>query len=712
MKYLYLTLLALLASIAIQAQPAQINLVLVATTGFNSPVDIKHCGDERIFVVEQQGVIRIMDKSGNIRPTAFLDITGRVNDSGNEQGLLGLAFSPNYKQDGYFYVNYINGNGAGSTRISRFHVSLADSNVADVNSEEILLTFTQPYTNHNGGGMLFGKDGYLYVSQGDGGSGSDPDGNGQNKNTLLGKILRLDVSNDDTTYTVPASNPFAGQPNTRPEIWAYGVRNPWRVSFDRITGDFWMADVGQDAYEEIDFQPASSAGGENYGWKCREGFVVCPNCNTAGCPATGFTDPVFSYAQSEFSSCSVTGGYVYRGAQYSNLFGKYVLVDYCSGKFWTVKKLGNGQFDIDTLQDLTNFQYTSFGEDNNGELYVSYRGSGSGGRIYRVTDASDCDPVAFISFEDSVAACGASTIKALYGDTLQYQWYNSSGEINGANSYQLSVQTEGWYKVEVGKAQQGCSAMSDSVYVTIATPTQLSINGTAPKFCRTDAPTSLVDYTAPIGGTFSGTFVSGNSFNPANADTLNSVLYTYVNEAGCTSTLNLPVRVGNPTPLTVNIASMNYCSDDAAFSLDEYVSPMGGIYTGTAVMPNNLFDPGIAVPGPNEVLYYYDNEYGCTSVDTVEIIVVECVGINDIDKALTISVYPNPSNGIFKLNISAAQMQQGVVSITDAVGREVFNKQVTIGTTQSISVPQLSKGIYTIDLKGEKGHAVSRIVVE
>lgn len=711
MKRIYSLILFLCATVVLHAQASQISLVLVAPTGFNSPVDIKHCGDERIFVVEQQGIIRIMDKSGNIRPTPFLNITDRVNDSGNEQGLLGLAFSPNYKDDGYLYVNYINGTGNGSTRISRFSVSQADSNVADASSEEILLTFTQPYTNHNGGGMLFGKDGYLYISQGDGGSGGDPDGYAQNLNTLLGKILRIDVSDDNTTYTVPATNPFVGQPNTKPEIWAYGVRNPWRISFDKLTGDFWMADVGQDAYEEIDFQSVSSTGGENYGWKCREGFVVCPNCNTAGCPSSGFTDPVFSYAQTEFSSCSVTGGYVYRGAQYSNLFGKYVFADYCSGKFWTIKNLGNGQFDPDTLQDLSNFQYTSFGEDNNGELYVSYRGSGSGGRIYRVTDASDCAPVAFISFEDTITSCGSSTVKALYGDTLQYQWYNSAGLINGANAYELSVQTEGWYKVQVSKQQQGCSTMSDSVYVKLNQPTQLMPAPGQAAFCRYDAPASIQSYISPAGGTFTGNDIVNNLFNPANADTINNVLYTYTNQAGCVSTFNLLVRVNEAAVLTNVIADSILCRSQPMIDLNGFVTPTGGAYSGSFVS-NNQFDPANAPFGDNDVYYEYTTQAGCNSYDTINIRVEECVGINEIDKGLVVSVYPNPNNGIFNLNVSATQAQNATITITDAIGKEVFNKQVSIGADQSVSVPQLSKGIYTINLKGEKGRAVSRVVVE
>lgn len=711
MKQLYISLIALLTCFWASAQPAQINLVLVAPTGFTSPVDIKHCGDDRIFIVEQQGIIRIMDKSGNINSTAFLNITDRVNDGGNEQGLLGLAFSPNYKQDGFFYLNYNSGNGAGATRISRFHVSQADSNVADANSEEILLTFTQPYTNHKGGGMLFGKDGYLYISQGDGGSGGDPDGYAQNLNTLLGKILRLDVSNPDTTYVIPPSNPFVNQPNTRPEIWAYGVRNPWRVSFDRLTGDFWMADVGQDAYEEIDFQPASSTGGENYGWKCREGFFVCGNCNTSGCPATGFTDPVFSYSQSEFSSCSVTGGYVYRGTQYGNLFGKYVFADYCSGRFWSIKPLGNGQFDPDTLQDFTNFQYTSFGEDNNGELYLAYRGSGAGGRIYRIADASDCNPVAFITSADTISTCGLATISALYGDTLQYQWYNSAGIINGANNHELTVQNEGWYKVQVSKQQAGCNAMSDSVFVRVSQPTQLTPAPGQAMFCRYDAPASIQSYIAPTGGTFTGAHVTNNLFNPANADSLNNVLYTYTNAEGCVSTFILSVRVNDAATLTSTVVNPTYCRADPPVALNGFVVPTGGAYSGSHV-GNNQFDPSNATIGNNEVYYEYTTQFGCNSYDTFNIQVTECVGIGTVDNSVIISIYPNPSHGMFSINVSPAQAQQAVLSITDITGKEVFHKQMVLGNNQDVQAPQLSKGMYTVSLIGEKGRAINRVVIE
>src|ERR1043165_1009941 len=423
MKKVSTLVVAVLILQALQAQVPSLNLVQIAT-GFTSPVDIQTCGDNRLFIVEQAGRIRIMSKSGVINATPFLDISSRVQSSGNEQGLLGLAFSPNFKQDGYFYVNYINGSSAGSTRISRFQVNPTDSNLALANSEVILLTFTQPYTNHNGGQVSFGPDGYLYDWQGDGGSGSDPQGNGQNKNTYLGKILRLDVSNHDTTFTIPPTNPFVGQANTQWAIWAYGVRNPWRNSFDRITNDLWIGDVGQDAYEEIDFQPASSTGGENYGWRCREGFHACPNCNTSGCPAsTSFVDPIYEVPQANTSVCSITGGYVYRGTQYSRMWGLYFHSDFCTGRIWSIRNLGNNTFDADspavavngTTGFLTN-NVGTFGQDNNGELYIAGR---SNGRIYHITERIDCNPVAFISLQDTLTGCIPVTVSALRGDTLR-----------------------------------------------------------------------------------------------------------------------------------------------------------------------------------------------------------------------------------------------------------------------------------------------------
>lgn len=307
----------------------------------------------------------------------FLDITGIVQ-SGGEQGLLGLAFHPNYSSNGYFYVNYTGNNS--DTYISRFSVSIANPDSADPASELNLLSIPQPFGNHNGGCIKFGPDGFLYIGMGDGGSWGDPGDRSQDSLEYLGKMLRIDVDNGNP-YAVPASNPFVGMPGVLPEIWALGLRNPWRFSFDRQTGDLWIGDVGQNNWEEINFQPAVSAGGENYGWRCYEANA---SYNLTGCPGiNNFEFPVFDYDHSG-GNCSVTGGFVYRGTQYPNLNGHYLFTDYCSGMIWTVYD-SSGFWGTTYQGQFNNFDYSSFGEDANGELYVAGLGSGI---VYHIEDTS------------------------------------------------------------------------------------------------------------------------------------------------------------------------------------------------------------------------------------------------------------------------------------------------------------------------------------
>jgi glucose/arabinose dehydrogenase len=275
------------------------NNLIPFASGLTSIVGITHAGDDRIFVVNQRGFIHIVSANGVVNPLPFLNISDRVV-YGGERGLLGLAFHPQYKSNGYFFVNYI-GKGD-STHISRFQVNATDGNLADPQIELKILTVPQPYSNHNGGDLCFGPDGYLYIGLGDGGSGGDPGNRAQNPQQLLGKILRIDVDNGNP-YTVPSTNPYFGSSTVLPEIWAMGLRNPWRFSFDRLTGDLWIADVGQNAFEEVNFQVAGSKGGENYGWKCYEGNQVY---NASACNSEiSFSFPVFAYPQD--IECSVTG---------------------------------------------------------------------------------------------------------------------------------------------------------------------------------------------------------------------------------------------------------------------------------------------------------------------------------------------------------------------------------------------------------------------
>ncbi len=363
-------LTCLFASFYVTAQ-AESPLVTFAS-GLTSVVGITNAGDERLFVVNQRGTIHIISSAGTVSPQPFLDIRDRVV-YGGERGLLGLAFHPQYKTNGYFFVNYI-GKGD-STRISRFKVNSLNPNLADPQSELKLLTIAQPFTNHNGGDLSFGPDGFLYIGLGDGGSGGDPGNRAQNPKQLLGKMLRIDVDNGNP-YSIPASNPFYGSSTVLPEIWALGLRNPWRFSFDRLTGDLWIADVGQNAVEEVNFQPATSKGGENYGWKCYEGNRAY---STAGCePINSYTFPAYVYPQDE--ECSVTGGYVYRGSAGSPYYGKYFFADYCSDRIWTLNKVGDNWIKED-FGRFTGNNFSTFGEDVNGQLYIAGLNSG---KIYRL----------------------------------------------------------------------------------------------------------------------------------------------------------------------------------------------------------------------------------------------------------------------------------------------------------------------------------------
>jgi glucose/arabinose dehydrogenase len=331
------------------------------------PIYLTHAGDERLFVVQQNGVIRIV-ADGRVSEQRFLDIRDQVGLQGNEQGLLSVAFHPDFANNGYFYVNYTNLEF--DTVISRFQVNPANPDTADPTSEQILLIIPQPYPNHNGGLVKFGPDGYLYIGMGDGGSQGDPHNHGQDASTLLGDMLRIDVNVPDVPYGIPESNPFVGDSRKRGEIWATGLRNPWRFSFDRETGDLYIADVGQNQWEEVNFQPANSSGGENYGWNILEGThcYQAENCDTAG-----LIPPIFEYDHSQ--GCSITGGYVYRGVQFPELRGNYFVADYCSGLIWRLFPQADGRWDSALVLE-SGLDIASFGEDVNGELYVVAREGG------------------------------------------------------------------------------------------------------------------------------------------------------------------------------------------------------------------------------------------------------------------------------------------------------------------------------------------------
>jgi glucose/arabinose dehydrogenase len=375
MRRLLLTLVLL---VPFSAAAQNIALTQVAS-GLDLPLGIAHAGDTRLFIVQQRGRIVVFNGT-SVLAQPFLDVSSLVSCCG-EQGLLGLAFHPRYRDNGFFYIDYTDR--SGNTVVARYSVSSTDPNRADPSSARVLLNVAQPFANHNGGHLAFGPDNYLYIALGDGGSGGDPGNRAQDLSTLLGKILRIDIDGG-SPYAIPPSNPFVNRAGARGEIWAYGLRNPWRFSFDRVTGDLWIADVGQNIWEEVNYAPATSIGGENYGWRRMEAthcFQPATNCSDAS-----LTLPVFEYSHAE--GCSVTGGYVYRGTRYPALTNTYLFGDYCSGSVWGTKRSGNGTFATKKLL-TTDASITGFGEDVAGELYLIDQGRG---RVYSIRETTPATP--------------------------------------------------------------------------------------------------------------------------------------------------------------------------------------------------------------------------------------------------------------------------------------------------------------------------------
>jgi len=369
---LVILLISYIPATAAGKKPGDLISLVPVLSDIRQPTQITHAGDEtgRLFVLEQQGRVIVLNGLSFNSRKVFLDITGRVGCCG-ERGLLGLAFPPGPLKGKYVFVNYTDS--GGDTVIARFKIGPGPDR-ADPESEKVLLRIEQPYSNHNGGQIAFGPDGYLYVGTGDGGAGGDPLGSGQGFDTLLGKLLRLDVSPVEGGYKIPGDNPFAGKKGHRPEIWALGLRNPWRFSFDRLTGDLYIADVGQNKYEEINMEPAGSPGGLNYGWNIMEGM----HCfKSKKCDRGSFIQPILEYSHSE--GCSVTGGMVYRGPGNRKLSGKYVYGDYCSGRIWGARKI-SGAWSAELLAD-TKLMISTFGEDEQGRFYVADYKSGI---IYRI----------------------------------------------------------------------------------------------------------------------------------------------------------------------------------------------------------------------------------------------------------------------------------------------------------------------------------------
>lgn len=453
MAKLYQLILIGFMSWNISAQPI-VELYQFTEESAGQVVSLTNAGDERLFVVRQNGIISIIEADGTLIENPFLDIRDKVQ-TGGERGFLGLAFHPNYENNGFFFTNYTGQ--SGSTIISKWRVSEDDPYIADEESEQIILIVNQPFFNHNGGDIKFGPDGYLYIGMGDGGSGGDPENFSQNTGSLLGKMVRIDV--DDTTgYKIPIDNPFVNDDDVLDEIWAIGLRNPWRFSFDAETGDLWIADVGQNAIEEINKAPASSTGGENYGWRCYEGSEPY---NTNGCEDESFyTFPVFEYTH-EFGDRSVTGGAVYRGMNYPHLYGKYIFADFVSSRFFMLTETDEG-IESTVIGELGINQIATFGEDVNNELYVASR---SNGLIYRVTDYCQ-------QFQPYLSQVDANILSVRLesadwdSENFTVNWYRD-GELVGSNTDSLFyIEQSGVYFVIIDQ-EDGCNMKSESFEIMV-----------------------------------------------------------------------------------------------------------------------------------------------------------------------------------------------------------------------------------------------------
>lgn len=561
------------------APPADLKLALVVDGISGAPLAVRHAGDDsgRIFIVTRAGKIYIHD-GNQLLSTPFLDISDRVR-SGGERGLLGLDFHPEFAvsssiHKGEFFVNYSDRTG-GDTVIARFKVPAATPNVADAGSEDILLEVDQPYSNHNGGDIHFGADGYLYIGMGDGGSGGDPEDyarhleNDKATNSeeesygLLGKMLRIDVNGSTPgsgacglvgNYGIPASNPFVGTSGACAEIWAYGLRNPWRWSFDRFTHDLIIGDVGQNTWEEVDFQPASSGGGEYYGWSCMEGNHTF---KADRCDSTLRVDPILEYAHSE--GCSVTGGYRYRGP-IQDMNGIYIYGDYCSGSIWFAERQG-GTWTA-SVWKASGLNISSFGEDEEGNVYVV----DSNGAVYRFESATAGDTYSIGGSVSGLASGNSVVLQNNGGNDLSV---NANGSFTFANRLPDSSTYEVTVLMQPTSPNQTCSVSNGA--------------GTVSGADVTDVDVSCVTNTYTVGGAVSGlpsgdvVVLQNNGGDDLTVNTVGSFVFDTALDDGRTydvavltqpSTLNLACAVtngmgtlsgSNVTNIEV-ICATNYCS--------------------------------------------------------------------------------------------------------------------------------------------------------
>lgn len=669
-------------------------------SGLSSPVSLQSCNDDRIFIVEKAGIIKVGYPDGSVLPAPFLDIRDRVK-SGGERGLLGLAFPPDFKQSGMFYVNYT-GEDDAKTVVSRFRVS-ADSNLAIKETEEKLLRINQPFSNHNGGNIEFGMDGYLYIGMGDGGSGGDPQNNSQNKQSLLGKMLRIDVS-QSPGYKIPADNPFAGNNEYRPEIWAVGMRNPWRFKFDERNGDLWIADVGQGKWEEIDYEPFDSPGGLNYGWRCYEGYEAY---NTSGClEESYYTFPVAAFGHNA-GHCSITGGVVDIKDPNSSLYGHYISTDYCSGQFWGTKKNPDQSFTTIELAKPSFASFVAFGYDLEKNIYVAT----DNGNIYRIDTFVLCTNDLAIQGEENHVGCETDqiiiTTQSLEGG--EYTWFLDGQPLSDSDNDTLIVTQAGEYTVQFISAE--CSAVSLQPFIVLPhTELNVRILDLPGEYCVNGAPLTLQG--DPAGGEFFGPGIEGSVFNPAvsNVGTF-TITYFYEDAEGCSGFDVATIKVNRAPETTILSTPPNQCLQGPPYSLE--ATPVEGYWTGSGVS-GNTFYPDIAGVGVHKLVYTYNPWEGCYAYDSIYMTVINCTSGTRSTELSAYTLYPNPVAGELILQTKDLSTLPRHIRIINSVGRTVTDRYIKNADFSNdlikIGMEAMKPGAYTILVTDDRGQYITKVI--
>lgn len=659
--------------------------------GFSSLIDVTNDGfTSRVFAAQQNGIIWVLDSNGAKLDT-FLDIRTKVQNSG-EEGLLGITFHPDFQHNGYLYTYYTQKNTTDNA-VFRYKVS-GNPNRATKDSELLVINLLHPsFSNHNGGCIKFGRDGYLYIAVGDGGSGGDPNGNGQNKNTLLGKLLRLDVNNFATSYTIPAGNPFVGQSNVKEEIWAYGLRNPWRFSFDRETGDLWLADVGQNAVEEVNFHAYASPNGENYGWKCYEGNSVFSSCG-----GSNYKFPFYTYTHNASTGgYSITGGFVYKGNRYADLRGYYIFTDYVSGNFWLTKKTDTV---FSTTQQTSPFQknISSFGEDIQGELYATNLNNGV---IYKVREL--CSPFS-IQLSKQHPSCfntdngSLQVIPSGNNGNVTYSWSN------GSSSASINNLAAGKYVVTVTDAI-GC-VRKDSATITRPDTVKVGLLRKINPSCP-DVHNGAIEVRG----------LGGNG------------VYAYNWSNGISTASNANLSAGVYTVTIRDSSTVSVCSATDSFTLANtdtldkpiIVQSSDTLYTATG-FSYQWKKNDTNIPGANQAFYKFLSEgnykveitdiNGCKSTSDNFIIVIIAVKNKNAD-IQQFSIFPNPAKDNLTLNIRFNAIKKSTLNIINLLGQIIYTEQLQGKEfLKTIPLQQFPKGIYQAEIITDDGRISNQSFVK